>query len=177
MPKSSGEKLWDAVDASKRIKMEQLLDEPGIDVNWFPISGHTPLHRAVFRGNVKVARALLDKGADVNKSAEATDGNVGGETPLHMAVIAEAATKRLELVQLLLDAGADQSLGDGKGMTPGQLAVDSGERLCLRLLEVPSSEPSPPASNSSSSISGGPFCPQWRQFPTCQCEGRVHQAK
>jgi hemoglobin len=70
----------------------------------------TPLHMAARRGNIAIAQALLDAGADL----EARDTK--GETPLRRAV----NCGHPEFVSLLLARGADVNTRDSHGCTPLQ---------------------------------------------------------
>jgi hemoglobin len=72
----------------------------------------TPLHMAARRGNVAIARVLLDGGA----ALEAEDKK--GETPLRRAVNCGHS----DFVSLLLAHGADVNTRDKKGQTPLQAA-------------------------------------------------------
>jgi len=67
-----------------------------------------PLHSASAAGQLEVCRVLLDAGADVNAVQH------GGYT----ALLDAAANKNRELVDFLLERGADRSarLGDGRGV-------------------------------------------------------------
>jgi len=75
-----------------------------------------PLHSAVARRCLPVARLLLDRGADVNAR------QAGGFTPLHGA----AANGDRALSELLVDRGADPSLRDAGGHTASDLAAARG---------------------------------------------------
>jgi ankyrin repeat protein len=68
-----------------------------------------PLHSASAAGQLDVCRVLLDAGADVNAVQH------GGYT----ALLDAAANKNAELVDFLLERGADPEarLDDGRGMT------------------------------------------------------------
>jgi hypothetical protein len=68
----------------------------------------TALHMAARRGNVEVAEALLDCGADI----EARD--TLGETPLRRSV----NCNKTEVAALLLSRGADRHSKGSKGLTP-----------------------------------------------------------
>jgi truncated hemoglobin YjbI len=81
----------------------------------------TPLHMAARRGNVLVAEALLDCGADI----EARDKL--GETALHRAV----KCGKEEMVAFLLSHGADAQARGKSGQTPWQAA--RGARMKSRL--------------------------------------------
>lgn len=75
-----------------------LLVRHGVDLNALGPDGFAPLHQAVMDGQLKIAKWLLQEGADVNRTA-----NSGG-TPLSMAL---AATDDPNLVQLLTEYGAE----------------------------------------------------------------------
>jgi ankyrin repeat protein len=92
----------------------RLLVARGLDVN--AIDDHvkdTPLAFAVGHDNHDAVAALLEAGANVNHQ----DGS--GRTHLHGAILG----KRVEVVQMLLAAGADPTIADRKGETPLDLAL------------------------------------------------------
>ena len=74
---------------------------------WFAAQGPWP-------NGVDVARVLIEAGADVNKQCE------HGRTALHMA----AAWGHADVVQLLLENGANPTIVDEEGMTPPMVARD-----------------------------------------------------
>lgn len=86
-----------------------------------------PLHAVVTNGNLTIAQALLDRGADVN-ARQANDF-----TPLHTA----ADNGDEALAQLLLAHGADRAAADGNGRTPYDLAQAKGHAAILPLLAIP----------------------------------------
>jgi ferric-dicitrate binding protein FerR (iron transport regulator) len=73
-------------------------------------SGATPLHIAILSDQRKVARFLIDKGANINAPAK---DHYGG-TPLHWA----AVLGRVEIARQLIDAGANVNNMDKNGNTP-----------------------------------------------------------
>lgn len=119
-----------------------LLISRGADVNQFGFSGSTPLHMAAARGNVAMARLLIEAGADVNRRKEID----AQETPLMDAAYAG----RPEALQLLLDHGADASVKDAfhdetalemainaaKGPDPEVLKHLDGEALSIDVDEM-----------------------------------------
>jgi palmitoyltransferase len=102
----------------------KLLVAHGADVNrGRDESMETPLHHALAGGaDIELIRNLIDRGANVN--AKTLPGVCSynfygstptrGETPLHRA----AAFASIDVVQLLLQAGADRALQDVHGETP-----------------------------------------------------------
>ncbi len=82
----------------------------------------TPLHMAARRGNIPVAAALLDCGAE----REALDKL--GETPLHRAV----RCGKTEMVAFLLARGADVQTKGKSGLTPWQVARSAAMKHLLQ---------------------------------------------
>ena len=77
--------------------------------------GHTCLMIACYKGHLKIARYLIELGADVNRKS------VKGNTALHDC----AESGSLEILQLLLSSGAKMDV-DSYGMTPLLAAAVSG---------------------------------------------------
>ncbi|KAI9479596.1 ankyrin repeat-containing domain protein [Zychaea mexicana] len=69
--------------------------------------GLTALHHACDRGNVDMAKLLIELGADIDSKTNEQ------ETPLHYACISE----QLETAQVLLCQGCDESARDSSGET------------------------------------------------------------
>lgn len=97
------------------------LIELGANVNISPEKNKlTPLHAAAGYNHIEVARILLENGADVDATtvfqgpSQYTWAPHFGETPLHLAVLFCG----MEMVQLLLDAGAQPGAPDGTSATP-----------------------------------------------------------
>ena len=97
------------------LELAELLLENGAQVNVSsPIFG-TSLHRAVFRDHFKMAKYLLDKGA------QTTAQNSTG-TALHTAAI----KGNLDIARLLIENGADVNAVNQSGETPLFYAISSG---------------------------------------------------
>jgi ankyrin repeat protein len=79
-------------------------------INNFDIIAYTPLMLAAQRNRLDLARLLIEAGADVNANNEAEIG----DTALKKAVENGSA----EIVELLLNAGADPLIPGWMGMTP-----------------------------------------------------------
>src|SRR5262245_28039765 len=88
----------------------------GADVNAAQGDGTTPLHWAVYKIDVELTRALLQRGAKPNVI------NNYGSSPLAEAVkVADA-----RLVGMLLDAGSDANVPNQEGQTALMLAARAG---------------------------------------------------
>ena len=86
--------------------------------------GERALHIAARRGQVKAVRVLLNRSrADFN----ATD--LAGYTPLTATTSSPQAS--VEVVRLLLEAGADPALAEHRGFTPLHLVAANGHSLDL----------------------------------------------
>lgn len=108
-------------------KVCDFLIEQGADVNAVvPETGETPLHGAVSKANrpyyLYTVRLLVEHGADVNAKtipgvetgAFMRDVRTKGETPLHRA----AAYADEQIIEYLLDHGADREARDAQGDSP-----------------------------------------------------------
>lgn len=91
--------------------------------------GFTALHLASFFGHPDTVRRLLDHGVDVEPIAD----NPSRVRPLHSAV----AGRSPEVVDLLLEAGADANVRQEGGFTPLMGAAAAGsEEITRRLLQA-----------------------------------------
>jgi ankyrin repeat protein len=73
------------------------------------LQGATLLHVAAEFCDAGAARLLLDRGADVNARAMIDENGVGGQTPIFHAAT-QFNDRGLEVIQLLIDRGADHSI-------------------------------------------------------------------
>ncbi len=85
--------------------------------------GDTALHAAAFSYDTDMARALVDRGADVRAR------NRRGAEPLHAAVIGVPGSatwdpeRQRDVISYLIDAGADPDAAAAGGVTPLHRAV------------------------------------------------------
>lgn len=113
------------------VRAIELLAERGADLNADVYRG-TPLIWAAFRGQADSVRALLRLGADPDRRATFGGPQHGvGVTALHLA----AENGRLEVIEVLLAAGADQGIRDELyDSTPAGWAEHGGQQAAVDLL-------------------------------------------
>jgi uncharacterized protein len=97
-------------------------------------NGVTALHHAVRFRNPLAVKTLIEQGADVNRACTRS-----GSTPLHRAVTqtgapssAGKAREALEIVRLLLAAGADPDIANKTGRKPIDYVRDDAMRALLQ---------------------------------------------
>ena len=95
------------------------------DVNAVNDSGETQLILAAREGNLTKVRVLVEQGAHLNQSNDDEK-----HTPMHDA----AAFGHLNIVQYLVEAGADVEREDYYGSTPVLRAAQQGHALVVRYL-------------------------------------------
>lgn len=94
--------------------------QAGSDINKKDaMSGSTPLITAASFGKEKIAKALIEAGADLAIK------NNDGATALHTATF----FCRVEIVQLLIDANADKSAKNNFGATPRETVMGPFEDI------------------------------------------------
>ncbi|RYP03109.1 hypothetical protein DL764_005370 [Monosporascus ibericus] len=90
--------------------------------------GRTPLLWAATNGNVDLARVLLANNANIHAS------NNRGRTALHLAAESNQKDHSEDMVQLLLDSGADPCTASDGGWSALHNAVQNGHKTIVQLL-------------------------------------------
>jgi uncharacterized protein len=98
----------------------------GADADAVTADGFTALHIAAFFGKPEAARLLLDRGADVDARGR---GWMTG-TPLHSA----ASGRHVDVVEILLAAGADPNARQSGGWTPLHSGAHNGDVATVALM-------------------------------------------
>ncbi len=125
--------LSDAVKADDLQGIQALISS-GANVNELDGFG-TPLHMAVARGSVEIAKLLIEAGADVE--AETVAPSQKKAHPLHTA----AYSNRAPVAALLIERGAKVDARDSQGSTPLMIAASSGNTKVAELLLQAGADP------------------------------------
>jgi len=107
---------------------EVLIQAKGINVNFLNSANESALMYAALKGQLALAKLLISKDADVNKT---------GWTPLHYA----ATNGHVDVIQLLLDNHAFVDAASPNGSTPLMLAAQYGTAQAVKLLLDEGAEP------------------------------------
>jgi hypothetical protein len=110
-----------------RVLGEVLRAEPDLTrTNRF---GGTALIPAADRGHVEVVRRLLQTDVDVDHV-----NDLGWTALLEAVILGDGGPAHVEIVRLLLEAGADPAIADGEGITPLEHARNAGYDAMVELL-------------------------------------------
>ncbi len=114
----------------------KMLVDAGADVNLKSNMGIAPLFVAVRSKHILIAKYLLSKGARINEK-----NGKNGETALYQACFGGS----LDIVKVLIDAGADVTITNAQGKTPLDVAIENNHQEIVHYLEsLQPSQPSPP---------------------------------
>jgi len=105
-----------------------LIDWPKTNVEIRTPEDESPLMMAALKGHLELARRLIDRGADVNKT---------GWAPLHYA----ATNGHLAIMELLLEHHAYIDAESPNGTTPLMMAAHYGSTAGVRLLLEAGADP------------------------------------
>ena len=104
------------------------------DVHVTDKNGVAALHHAVRFRSPAAVKTLIGRGADVNQACRRN-----GSTPLHRAVTQTGApgtagrqTAAIEIIRLLLGAGADPSIPNKSGKKPADYVTDATIKAMLK---------------------------------------------
>lgn len=121
--------IFEAAAIGDSMAVANMLAEDSDLANAVSTDGFTPLGFAAYFGKFEAAKTLVESGADPNAISK-NDFHVA---PIHSAL----SGGHLNIVNLLLDHGADVNLAAGGGWTPLHYATDIGDAdLALRMLQM-----------------------------------------
>ncbi|MFB7892159.1 ankyrin repeat domain-containing protein [Microbacterium sp. NPDC056044] len=110
--------------------------EAGGDLTVTNRFGGIALIPASERGHVSTVRLLIDAGSNLDHV------NNLGWTALHEAIVlGDGGARHLEIVRMLLDAGANPRLPDGDGVPPRELARREGYEEIVGALDLGLEQP------------------------------------
>jgi ankyrin repeat protein len=125
--------IFDAASVGDTKRVGEWLDrEPGL-LNAYSADGFYPLGLAAFFGHAETVALLLARGADVAQVAR----NPMRVQPLHAAV----GGRSVDVVKLIVEAGAPIDGKQDKGFTPLQAAAHQGNLAVTRLLLAHGADP------------------------------------
>ena len=119
--------VFDAAALGRVDRLRELLDAEPQLVETLSDDGFTALHLACFSGGAEAVRLLVERGAPLERLAEAAIARV---RPLGTAVFAG----QVEAARILLEAGADPNGVDAGEFRPLQIAEANGHEELARLL-------------------------------------------
>lgn len=126
--------IFEAAALGKTERATQLLQQDPALVHAWSADGFTALHLASFFGHEGVARALLERGAEVGAAAR----NATRVMPLHSAV----ATGQYAIAKMLLERGAPANARQQHGFTPLHSAANRKDAATVELLLKHGADPS-----------------------------------
>lgn len=126
------------------IELVEFLISKGAEINSPANIDGTPLHYAAREGHAEVVSLLLSKAAKPDVFADKHTESYSGHpdvfpywcTPLHWAIYSKKSndTKKIEIVKVLLDGGADPNACSDRCGTPLSEAAKSGNVKVAKLL-------------------------------------------
>jgi ankyrin repeat protein len=129
--------VFEAAAVGDDARVRELIDRDPSLACAFAADGFHPLGLAAFFRHRAVVKLLIERGADVAAPAR----NRLAVTALHSAVATDAAPVDLEIVRMLLDAGAPVNVPHLGGGTPLHTAAHVGDPEVVRMLLERSAEP------------------------------------
>lgn len=90
-----------------------------------------PLQKACTWGNYDIVKLLIDNGADINLTWKGIESS---STPL-MNAIRSGSEKKIDIIKLLLEQGADKSSKDKHSKTAYDYAIENGDDELADLLK------------------------------------------
>lgn len=115
--------------ATNQIDIVRLSLSHGADLRSTDRYDGTALIAASQHGNVEVVKLLLQAGVPVDRVNQ-----LGWTALLEAIILGDGSSRYEEIVQLLLDAGADANLPDREGVTPSSHARERGYKTMVKML-------------------------------------------
>lgn len=113
--------------ADNKIEMVKLLLQSGADINAQDYIGYTALHFAAQNNYLELAKLLIENNAEIDRQ------DINGNTPLSSAVFYSEGEG--DMINLLLEHGADRNQDNNHGISPLKLARTIGNHNLLQFFE------------------------------------------
>jgi ankyrin repeat protein len=131
--------VYEAAGTGQTERLKELIAADPSLINSHSHDGFTPLGLAVFFGQPKAVKTLLDAGADVNLASRESMK----VTPLASA----SAARQLEIARVLIEHGADVNARAASDFTPLHESAASGKTDFAQLLLEHGADPNAKASD------------------------------
>lgn len=115
--------------ARGRLEILRMALAHGADLKSTNRFGGTAIIPAAERGHVETVRTLIAAGADVDHV-----NNLGWTALIEAIILADGGPRHVDIVQALVDAGANVNLADREGVSPLKLARDRGYAKIAQIL-------------------------------------------
>jgi len=115
--------------ATGQVDIVRLTLAHGADLNSTDRYDGTALIAASQHGNVEIVKLLLQKGIAVDHVNQ-----LGWTALLEAVILGDGSARYEEIVQLLIDAGADANLADREGVSPTRHARERGYKSIVKIL-------------------------------------------
>ena len=116
--------------AEGTLEILKLILQANPDFSLYNRYGGTALIPACERGHAEVVKTLLQTKVDIDHVNQ-----LGWTALLEAIVLSDGGPRHQEIVKLLVDAGADVTIGDHDGVTPLQHARRKGFAAIVKILE------------------------------------------
>lgn len=136
--------VFEAATFGRATRLRELLSGDASLATARSADGGTALHFACFFAQPECAKDLIARGADVNAVA----AGFGNACPLHSA----ASGRNLEIVRMLLEAGAEPNRKQDHGWTALHSAAHNGDVEMIRLLLKHEADPRAAADNGQTAV-------------------------
>ena len=118
-----------AAAASNQIDVVRLALTHGADLTSTDRYDGTALIAASQHGNVEIVKLLITAGVPVDRVNQ-----LGWTALLEAIILGDGSSRYEDIVQALLDAGADANLADREGVTPTRHARERGYKTMVKML-------------------------------------------
>jgi ankyrin repeat protein len=121
--------LYDSVVKGLPSAITNIKNANDVDVNMVDIKGNTLLHHAISKGYAGIAKALIDKGVDIEKTNANPESLNASRTPLMLTTMYtnEGDTGRDRIAKALIEKGADIRSRDEGGSSVLTSAIFFGK--------------------------------------------------